>query len=85
MLLFRPALMSLSIFVSAEAVSVVFGQSHRLGSDLGELAMAVALLGAIHFIINCGVMSAHKPVGDGSEVVPVVKGRVACTGLSYAG
>jgi diguanylate cyclase (GGDEF)-like protein/putative nucleotidyltransferase with HDIG domain len=66
-------------------VSLVFGEAHRLGSDFGELAMAVALLGAIHFIINCGVMSVVRAAGRESDVTPATRGGVAWTGLSYAG
>ena len=84
-LLFRPALMSLSVLASAEAVTLVFGGGHRLGSDLGELAMAVALLSATHFIINCGVMAVVAPVGRRDDDTHAKRGDVAWTGLSYAG
>src|SRR6185436_17570388 len=85
LLVFRPALMSLSTFASASAVRLVFGETHRLGLDLGELAMGVAMLSSVHFIVNCGVMSTLTALDWEDGSTPALKGRVAWTGLSYAG
>ena len=82
---FKPALMSLSIFASGEAMSLTFGGFDRLRSQLDELAMAVALLSGIHFIINWGVTNGVAAIARESSSTSGRKDRFAWTALSYVG
>lgn len=84
-LFFKPALRSLSIFASGEVMRLTLGGIDRLGSELGELGMAVALLSAIHFIINWGVTSLVATTGEKSNTPENWKDRFAWTALSYVG
>jgi diguanylate cyclase (GGDEF)-like protein/putative nucleotidyltransferase with HDIG domain len=84
-LLFKPALMSLSIFASGEAMSRTFGGTERLGTELEQLGMGLALLSAIHFIINSGVTSVIAASAREFNPIASWKDRVAWTSLSYVG
>lgn len=85
-LFLKPALMSLSIFASGEAMRLTFDGVDRLGSRLDELGMAVALLSGIHFMINWGVTNGVAAIaGENSAATSGRKDRFAWTALSYVG
>ncbi|HWN98756.1 MAG TPA: diguanylate cyclase [Blastocatellia bacterium] len=84
-LLYKSALMSLSIFAAGEAVNLAFGDDHRMGGNLSHLAMAVALLSVIHFVVNAGVTSVVAKFGRESDATTTWRDRFAWTALSYVG
>jgi diguanylate cyclase (GGDEF)-like protein/putative nucleotidyltransferase with HDIG domain len=55
---FNIAVMSLSVFVSGTAVSLVFGDLGALSSNISRLILAAELLALLQYLLNSGIVSA---------------------------
>lgn len=86
MILFDAAAMSLSIFVSGAAVSLVFGEPKTLASDPGTLVLAAGMLGVIHLVLNSAMMSVAAALENERGIVDTWKQSFLLTSISvFAG
>jgi diguanylate cyclase (GGDEF)-like protein/putative nucleotidyltransferase with HDIG domain len=77
------AVMSLSIFISSEAVRLAFGDPAALVSKPASLFIAAGALALIHYLFNSGVMCAITSLRTGRSFLATWKETYLWTSLSY--
>jgi diguanylate cyclase (GGDEF)-like protein/putative nucleotidyltransferase with HDIG domain len=80
---FNMAVMSLSVFVSSEAVKFVFQDFSALESNIGNLILATGLLAMIHYVLNSGTMSIVTALRQSRTFFSTWKDSFLWTSLTY--
>ncbi|HXG92229.1 MAG TPA: HD domain-containing phosphohydrolase [Blastocatellia bacterium] len=80
---FNTAVMSLSIFVSSEAVRWAFGDPSALAADMQRLFMAAGVLALIHYAVNSGLMCLVTALRSGRTVLATWRDTFLWTSISY--
>lgn len=80
---FNAGAMSLSVFVSASLVSLVFGKPNELTSDLSRLILAAESLALIHYVLNSSMVSTVNALRHRSGAMSAWRESFLWTGMSY--
>jgi hypothetical protein len=80
---FNTAVMSLSIYISATAVTRLFGSPGEMGSDLGRLLLFAEVLALMHYVLNSGLVSVVSALRRGQNLFTTWQDSFLWTSVSY--
>ena len=80
---FNAGAMSLSVFASSSAVALVFGEPHRLTSDLSQLILAAESLALAQYVLSSGLVSIASALRNGKSLIATWRESFLWTWMSY--
>jgi diguanylate cyclase (GGDEF)-like protein/putative nucleotidyltransferase with HDIG domain len=80
---FNTAVMSLSVFISATAVTRLFGNPGEGGGDLGRLLLFAEVLALMHYTLNSGLVSVVSALRRRQNLFKTWQDSFLWTSVSY--
>ena len=80
---FNAGAMSLTVFVSSSLVTLLFGEPHKLASDLSVLILAAESLALAQYVLSSGLLSMVSALRKGKSVIATWRESFLWTWMSY--
>lgn len=80
---FNAGAMSLTVFASSSLVSLVFGEPHKLASDLSRLILAAESLALVQYVFSSSLMCTVSALRSGKSLIATWRESFLWTWMSY--